>query len=460
MTDRPMILPTLALIAALCALSAGAQAPTAESAQEPPPAGEQPPPPESDVVLELRPGQRPLMRLAFPALERPEPLAGDAREAADELEETLRNDLEETRVFDIQGPWAFTVLELSGERSRDFEQYRSLGNEFLLEGRLMREGDRLVFEGTLFNLEGGRSILGKRYRGRFSQARLVAHTFADEILSYLTGRRGIARTTIAFTSDRDQEGRKEIYLMDYDGENQRRLTAHRSTSMSPAWSPDARGVAYTSFFAGTPGIYYGDTRTGRKDPIFTEGRFNVSPTFSPDGRRVAFARSLDGNIEIFSADRDGGNTRRLTHSWAIDTNPAWGPQGNEIAFTSSRSGSPQVYTMDPEGANVRRVSYQGSYNDNAAWSPDGTRIAYSSRHGGRFQIAVTDVVTLETKLLTSGPGNHEDPTFSPDGRRIAFTLQRGSEKQIWVLDADTGANLKQLTRAGNNHSPSWSPYTP
>jgi TolB protein len=452
--------PHLFLALVLAAAPGWGQEPPGPAVQTPPAEGEPAAPPPSDVVVELAPGQARLLRLAFPAIERPEPLVGAAREAADLLEATLRSDLEETRIFEIQGPWSFTALELTGERGRDFELYRSLGNELVLQAVVFREGDRLVFEGALYNLNDAKAILGKRYRGGFELARNMAHTFADEILSYLTGRRGIARTTLAFASDRDQPGRKEIYLMDYDGANQRRLTAHRSTSMSPAWSADGVGLAYTSFFSGTPGIYFAEAASGRKSPILTQGRFNVSPSLSPDGRKVAFARSLEGNIEIFVADRNGTNLRQLSHSSAIDTNPAWSPKANEIAFTSSRAGSPQIFAMDPEGANLRRLTYEGTFNDNAAWSPDGTKLAYSSRRDSQFQIAVTDVVTLETRLLTSGSGSHEDPTFSPDGGRIAFALKRGGSVQIWVMDAETGANSRQLTKTGNNDSPNWSPYPP
>lgn len=412
------------------------------------------------VVLELSGGRAQLLKLAVPILERRDALAGGAREAADEFENTLRADLAETRVFEIQGPAELAVLTLSGNRAADFTQIRSLGNDLLLSGALLRESDRLVFEGTLHDLADGKAILGKRYRGGFESARQMAHTFADEILGYLTGRSGIARTSIAFASDRDQAGRKEIYFMDYDGFNQRRLTAHRSTSMSPSWAADGTGVAYTSFFSGSPAIYFAAIANGLKTPIKTDGRFNVSPSLSPDGSKVVFARSLDGNVEIFVANRDGTNARQLTHSSAIDTNPSWSPKGNEIAFTSGRAGSPQIYLMDPEGTNLRRLTFEGEYNDNAAWSPDGTKVAFSSRRNGRFQIAVVDVVTLAARVLSQGAGNQEDPSFSPDGRRLAFAVKRGTSKQVWVMDADTGANARALTSLGNNDSPSWSPYPP
>jgi TolB protein len=430
-----------------------ATAPAAPGAASTAPAA---PAPGSDVTLFLRDGQRSRLRLAFPAFTGRQALPAGFAEAAAEMEQTLRADLETTRLFEIQGPQELSVLALTGDPTRDFELYRSLGNEVVLLSELKSEGDKLILEARIYDLKSGQSIVGKRYRGGVELARRIAHTFADEVVLYFTGKRGIALTSIAFTSDRD--GSKEIYLMDYDGRNQRRITAHKSISMSPAWSPIGDRVAYVSFFSGTPGIYFVDLASGAKRPVITSGSFNTAPSVSPDGSRVAFSRSIEGQAEIFVSDAGGGGLRRLTHSNGIDTNPAWGPNGREIAFTSSRAGSPQVYVMDAEGANARRISFDGSYNDGAAWSPDGTLLAYASRRGPNdFEIAVTNLVTLETRLLTGGTGSKETPSFSPDGRRLVFHLSTGRLSQLYAVDVD-GTHLTQLTYSGRNMSPDWSGY--
>lgn len=414
---------------------------------------------DDQVTLILEEGQRPLLRLAFPEIARTGRLSADAAAGADVLDQVLRDDLDQARVFQIQGPWAFSVLELNGDLDHDMEQYRSLGNELLLTGEISEEPGKLVFAGRVYDLASGKLVLGKRYRGDYTVARRVAHTFADEVILYFTGRRGLGLTTIAFYSDRT--GDKEIYLMDYDGANERRITGHHSVSLFPVWTADDSGVAYVSYIDGRPGIYEVNLSTGRKHPLVTAGQFNTSPTFSPDGRRMAFARAISGNTEIFTAGADGSNPIRLTFGSAIDTNPAWSPTGNEIAFTSNRTGRPDIWVMDPEGTNVQRVSTEGTYNDGAAWSPDGTKLAYASRRSGVFQIAVTNRVTLETVVLTTGPGDKESPSFSPDGKRIVYSTSNprrgGRRTQIWVMDAD-GRNPRQLTEEGNNFSPSWSGY--
>ena len=171
----------------------------------------------------------------------------------------------------------------------------------------------------------------------------------------------MARTKLTCASDRDGERLtgtienrtvKEIYIADYDGENQRRVTAGRTLNGFPSWSPDARSIAYVSWRLGQPKIFISHIYDGTLDEITKGPGENYLPAWSPDGTRIAFSSTRDGNAEIYVANKDGSNARRLTNNPAIDTTPTWSPNGTEIAFTSDRSGSPQIYLMSADGLGV------------------------------------------------------------------------------------------------------------
>src|SRR4051812_34167182 len=261
MRPRPAFLTVLACLL-LAGLALFAQQPPA--AQAPPAAPQQP----GQVTLEINRGlQARKIKIAFPAFR------GQTGGPGQELEQTVRHDLDASGYFAIQGPDALSGLALSGDVQKDLPAYRSTGNEVLLLGDVRAEGDHIVLEGRVLDLGSGQAVLAKRYRGPFPVSRRMAHTFADEVVRFLVGKTGIALSEIAFTSDRT--GTKEIFVMDYDGANQHKVTGHQSTSMSPAWSPNGESIAYTSFFNGPPGLYLADVGSGRKRPIITSGSLNI-----------------------------------------------------------------------------------------------------------------------------------------------------------------------------------------
>ncbi len=442
---RQRLAPLFRLLAALAVLAG----PFAAAGQEPAP---------ETAELDITQDVRTRVRLAFPKVTFDASLGATDRDVAEEVEQTLRDDLEYMGIFNIQGPTELSVLALTGDHEHDFEQYRSLANEVVLLAAVKREGDKIVLEGRVYDLASRQSVTGKRYRGQPSQGRRIAHTLADALHYQFTGSPGVALTTIAFHSDRDGNNRQELYLMDYDGRNQRRISTHKSTSGFSDWSPNGDALAYMSYFSGNPGIYYVDLKSSRKVPVYTEGSLNLSPSFSPDGTRIAFSHTSATNVDIYICERQCQKPRRLTTSRAIDTNPSWSPDGQQIAFTSSRSGKPNIYVMDTDGKNVRRISFEGDYNDGASWHPKGLHLVYASRGSGfRFEIVVTSLIDLKSQTLTKGPDSYEEPCFSPDGRRIVFTAKRGRESQVHAMKAN-GSDWRQLTHEGNSMAADWSGF--
>ena len=119
--------------------------------------------------------------------------------------------------------------------------------------------------------------------------------------------------------------------------------------MSPAWSPDARRLAYVSFEGGNSGVYVQTLRTGTRERVSGRAGVNSSPTFSPDGRMLALTLSRDaGNLDIHTLDLSTQVLRQMTTDEAIDSEASWSPDGRSIYFMSDRAGGPQVYRVGTE----------------------------------------------------------------------------------------------------------------
>jgi TolB protein len=355
----------------------------------------------------------------------------------------LTRDLAYSGVFAIAPipPGALAIPDLA----------KAANAQFVLMLKIDQQGDEYVVDVRLLDSTGALQS-GRRYRGGAGSLTRIAHTVANDLVRVVNGKPGIFMSMIGFASNRS--GNFEIWLMDWDGANQRQITHHNALSILPSWSADSQRMVYTSFFRGTSDMYIISRRGGARIHVPTGLNLNTSATFSPISNDIAFVGSVAGNPDIYVIKDDGSNRRRLTHDSSIESTPEWSPNGTQISFTSGRSGSPQIYTMDAEGSNVQRISFEGEWNDDATWSPDGSQLAYTSRVNGRFQIRVADLATHQSHIL-AGEGSNEQPTWSPDGKWIAFQSNRSGRWQIYRMRVD-GNDLLQLTFDGENKDPDWS----
>jgi len=309
------------------------------------------------------------------------------------------------------------------------------------------------------------AIVGKVYRGtpNDAQVRKFAHMFADEIISQLAGGLpGIAGTQIAFI--RGNVGAKELWVMDYDGANQHKLTSLGSVSLTPHWSPDSSRIAFTCFQP-VSGVMSAQICMYSLDlgKTVSFARFrgtNNSPTWSPDGSQVMFSSSMQGgDPALYASDPSGNRPKRLTfNSRGADTSPAWNPKtGQLVAFVSDRGGTPQLYLMNSDGTNTQKLDLPDmGYVIDPAWSPNGQLLAFSWRRpSGNYDIYIMDAASRQIRELTRDQGRNERPSWAPDGRHLVFESTRGGSRQIWTMLAD-GSQPHQLTNSGHNESPNWS----
>jgi TolB protein len=345
-----------------------------------------------------------------------------------------------------------------------FERWRELNADGILIGTVQKTDTGVRVDVRLFNVRSQQSAFARDYSGSVASTRLYAHTIADEVHKAQRALRGVARTRLTFNSDRSGErvsgtvenrAVKEVFVADYDGENQRQVTTNRSLNINSVWSPDGRTVAYASFRRGPPSIFIANIYEGTGGELTKSEGQNWLPAFSPDGTKVAFSSTRDGNPEIYIANRDGSNPRRLTNQPAADTTPTWSPSGTQIAFTSDRTGTPQIYVMGIDGLGLQKVTTE-PYADRATWSPAPfNEIAFAAKTGPGNDIKIKDLATGQVRQLTFGEGTNESPAFAPNGRHLAFMSTRSGNSQIFTITRD-GRDLRQLTRQGNNYQPDWS----
>jgi TolB protein len=381
---------------------------------------------------------------------------------------TLFDDLQNAGIFDMVSRSMAPQVTPGAPEEINLPQWAAppASSQMVAFGALKAENGRLVVYGWLFDASNPSNpqVLGKQYNEVASQdmARTIAHRFADEIISRLGGGiNGIAETKIYFISNRS--GSKEVWAMDYDGQNQHQITHLGTTSLSPRISPDNSRIAFSSLGKDGWAIRMYSLDLGRLVgfPGGSAGGSNFSPAWSGDGAKIAFSSARSGDPEIWSADANGGNMRKLTAFRGPDVGPTWNPRTNsQIAWESGRTGLPQIYIMDQDGANIQRMT-DGGYAISPSWSPDGGMLTFSwnRKYGpgapGGQDIYIMDIASKRWKQLTHDSGSNDFPSWSPDQRHIVFERTINRRTELWSMLAD-GTQQQQLTKDGQNFMPNWS----
>ncbi|GIW52099.1 MAG: hypothetical protein KatS3mg081_1454 [Gemmatimonadales bacterium] len=217
---------------------------------------------------------------------------------------------------------------------------------------------------------------------------------------------------IAFVTDRD--GNVELYVMNADGTDLRRLTDTPAVEGSPSWTPD--------------------------------------------GRQIVYASNATGNFQIWIINADGTDPRQLTQEPASNFQPAVSPDGRTIAFTSDRDGNYDIYLMSIDGSNQRNFTRSQVPETTPVWFPDG-RLAYIVQESTRGNIASrvmrADITTGDVLAISPQGLAVADIDISGDGNVLAMvvtTFERGGTvlQRLYLLRLDSpGATPLEVPRASN-----------
>ncbi len=166
---------------------------------------------------------------------------------------------------------------------------------------------------------------------------------------------------IIFTSDKD--GDLELYSMNTDGGDVKRLTHRTGYDGGAYFSPDSKRIVWR---AGLP----------KDEAEATEYK-----------RLLKMGLVRPSRMEIWVADADGSNARQVTNNGAANFAPFFTPDGKRIIFASNhedkRGRKFETYLINVDGSGLERVTYGNQFDSFPMFSPDGKRIAWASNRNGK-----------------------------------------------------------------------------
>ncbi|HEX9193564.1 MAG TPA: Tol-Pal system beta propeller repeat protein TolB [Burkholderiales bacterium] len=165
-----------------------------------------------------------------------------------------------------------------------------------------------------------------------------------------------------------KDGSSQIYLMNPDGTNVRRLSHSDAIDTEPFFSRDGQLIYFTSDRGGSPQIYRMPVAGGDAVRMTFEGAYNVSPRISPDGKTLAYISRIEGRFELVVMDLESRQMQVLTDG-ELDESPSFAPNGRMILYATDVNARGVLAAVSSDGRVKQRLSVQAADVREPSWGP-------------------------------------------------------------------------------------------
>lgn len=307
--------------------------------------------------------------------------------------------------------------------------------------------------------------------------RRAIHLLADAIQKDLFGTQGVASQRILFsqrvknTGTSGPEWLSDIWMVDWDGANARRLTMAKGYCISPGFLPESISHTKDEFYyvasdGGQTKIYRSSAQEKNSPMIKLRGS-QLLPAISKNGSQIAFISDAAGRPDLFVQNLDPkgkqtGRARQLFSApFATQASPTYHPDGSKLAFVSDKDGTPRIYTLeisDPRSTKKiipKLITKKNRENTSPAWSPDGSKIAYSARTEGVRQIWIYDFAEGREWQLTFGPENKENPSWAANSFHLVYNTETEDVSELFIINLQAQEPVQISAGLGQKRFPSW-----
>ena len=244
---------------------------------------------------------------------------------------------------------------------------------------------------------------------------------------------------IAFLSDREKDGERQVWMMMADAGEAWSVTSHKGGVSGFRFAPDGKRLVLTA--ADQPAKDEEDRRKVKDDTMVIDRDIKMT--------------------HLWLFDLDKKEEKRLTEGEFTVTDPQWSPDGTRITYTTRPTPKADdgnlsdIWMLTIASGEKKKIGVETGSTDTARWSPDGQWIAYTGTPEKEAGVSTTHLYLLPaaggTAKQLSGKFDLSvgTPVWARDGKSIYFSTNVLEAIEVYQINVASGA-VKQISSRGGS----------